>query len=130
LKGIQLEKGKDHNPESEKASQGNAICYVLIRGPFYGSLDFEAREDIRTSIREKLEAQGIRFLEYPWVWDEEGRCLLLVGRYEKKEDAFWWIQALETMGFEICIRTSLPGDEQGEDPDGKYYKSTEGLMSN
>jgi hypothetical protein len=89
----------------------NEIYYVLIRVPSYGALDFDARESIRTGIREKLEAEGIRFLEYTWVWDEEDRCLLLVGQYEKKEDARWWIKSLEAMGFEICIRTSLPGDE-------------------
>lgn len=85
--------------------------YVLIRGPSYGNLEFEEREKIRTQIREKLEAQGIRFLEYPWVWDEEDRCLLLVGQYEKMEDARFWVKALESLGFEICIRDSLPGDE-------------------
>lgn len=83
--------------------------YVLIRGPSYASLDFDARENIRTEIREKLEANGIRFVEYTWVWDEDDHCLLLVGQYEKKEDAFWWIRALESIGFEVCIRTSLPG---------------------
>lgn len=86
--------------------------YVLIRGPSYGSLDFDAREAIRTEIREKLEANGIRFVEYQWVWDEEDHCLLVVGQYEKKEDAFWWIRALESIGFEISIRTGLPGGDQ------------------
>jgi hypothetical protein len=85
--------------------------YVLIRGPSYGTLAFEEREKIRTEIREKLEAQGIRFLEYPWVWDEQDRCLLLVGQYEKIEDARFWIKALESMSFEICIRDNLPGEE-------------------
>lgn len=84
--------------------------YVLIRGPSYASLDFEAREAIRTDIRERLETGGIRFVEYTWVWDEDDHCLLLAGQYKKKEDAFWWIRALESMGFEICIRNSLPGD--------------------
>jgi hypothetical protein len=40
---------------------------------------------------------------------------LLVGEYEKKEDAFWRIKTLETMGFEIIIRTTLPGEDQIED---------------
>ncbi len=97
-----------HDHESAGISQEKIIYYVLIRGPYYGSLDFEARENIRTGIREKLEAEGVRFIEYTWVWDEEDRCLLLAGQYEKKEDARWWIRALEAMGFEICIRTSLP----------------------
>jgi hypothetical protein len=85
--------------------------YVLIRGSSYGTLEFEEREKIRTAIREKLEAQGIRFLEYPWVWDEQDHCLLLVGQYEKIEDARFWIEALRSMGFEICIRDNLPGDK-------------------
>jgi hypothetical protein len=85
--------------------------YVLIRGPSYGTLTFEDREKIRTEIREKLEAQGIRFLEYPWVWDEQDRCLLLVGQYEQIADAHFWIDALESMGFEIVIRDNLPGEE-------------------
>jgi hypothetical protein len=96
----------DHNPAGK--SKEKTTHYVLIRGPSYGSLDFDAREAIRTEIRERLEAGGIRFLEYPWVWDEEDRCLLLAGQYEKKEDAFQWIKTLESMGFEIIIRTSLP----------------------
>ena len=85
--------------------------YVLIRGPSYGTLEFEEREKLRTEIREKLEAQSIRFLEYPWVWDEQDRCLLLVGQYEKIADARFWIDALESMGFEIVIRDNLPGNE-------------------
>ena len=89
----------------------SANYYVLIYGPSYASLDFEAREAIRTDIRERLEAAGIRFVEYTWVWDEDDHCLLLVGQYEKKEDAFYWIKALEAVGFEICIRTKLPGEE-------------------
>jgi hypothetical protein len=85
--------------------------YVLIRGPSYRNLDFEAREQVREGIREKLETYGVRFLEYGWVWDEEDRCLLLVGQYDRMEDAYWWIEALKSMGFEISIRTELPGDE-------------------
>jgi len=103
-----LENANRHDHESAGISGEKTIYHVLIRGPSYGSLDFEARENIRTGIRERLEAEGIRFIEYTWVWDEEDCCLLLVGRYEKKEDAHWWIRALEAMGFEICIRTSLP----------------------
>jgi hypothetical protein len=85
--------------------------YILIRGPSYGTLAFEEREKIRTQIREKLEAQGIRFLEYPWVWDEQDRCLLLVGQYETIADARFWIEALKSMGFEIVIRDHLPDGE-------------------
>ena len=88
------------------------IYYVLIRGPSYGLLEFEAREAIRTEIRERLETGGIRFVEYTWVWDEDDRCLLLVGQYRRIEDAFWWIRAIEFMGFEVCIKTSLPGVER------------------
>jgi hypothetical protein len=87
------------------------MYYVLIKGPSYRNLDFEAREQVREGIRQKLEAHGIRFLEYGWVWDEEDRCLLLVGQYGNMDDAYWWIKALESMGFEICVRIHLPGDE-------------------
>ncbi len=103
-----LENINRHDHESARISGEKTTYYVLIRGPSYGSLDFDARENIRTEIRERLEAEGIRFIEYTWVWDEEDHCLLLVGRYEKKEDARWWIKALEAMGFEVCIRTKLP----------------------
>lgn len=85
--------------------------YILIRGPSYRDLDFEARERVREDLRQKLAAHGILFAEYGWVWDEEDRCLLVVGKYENGEDARWWIRALVSMGFEICIRTELPGDE-------------------
>jgi hypothetical protein len=102
---------KDLHYSPEGLSKEKTTHYVMIRGPSYGSLEFEAREAIRTGIRERLEANGIRFVEYTWVWDEDDHCLLVVGRYEKKEDAFWWIKALESMGFEICIRARLPGDE-------------------
>jgi hypothetical protein len=87
------------------------VYYVLIRGSAYGNLRFEAREEIREDLRKRLEAQGIRFLEYHWIWDEEDRCLLLVGQYEQMESARWWIRALESMGFTVCIKTSLPGEE-------------------
>jgi ribosomal protein S18 acetylase RimI-like enzyme len=74
-------------------------------------LDFEAREEVRAKLREDLEAHGVRFVQYDWVWDEEDRCLLLVGRYEKEEDARHWIAALEAMGFTVLIRKDLPGEE-------------------
>jgi hypothetical protein len=101
-----------NKPDKKLAGKAKkkTTCYVLIRGASYRSLDFDAREAIRTGIRERLEAGGIRFQEYPWVWDEEDRCLLLVGEYEKKEDASQWIKTLESMGFEIIIRTSLPSN--------------------
>jgi RimJ/RimL family protein N-acetyltransferase len=85
--------------------------YVLIQGPSYRDLTFDAREQVREQLRENLEARGIRFLQYDWVWDEEDRCLLLVGQYEKMEDARYWIGALESMGFTVLIRTHLPGEE-------------------
>ena len=85
--------------------------YVLIQGPSYRDLDFEAREEVREKLRESLEAHGVRFLQYDWVWDEEDRCLLLVGQYGKAEDARYWIGALESMGFTVMVRTQLPGDE-------------------
>jgi len=85
--------------------------YVLIQGPSYRDLSFEAREQVRETLRQDLEAHGIRFLQYDWVWDEEDRCLLLVGQYEKAEDARYWIGALESMGFKVFIRTQLPGEE-------------------
>jgi hypothetical protein len=85
--------------------------YVLIYGPSYGSLDFDDREEIRTAIREKLEFNGIRFQEYTWVWDEDDHCLLMVGKYENKEDADQCIEKYESLGFKTCIKTSLPGGE-------------------
>jgi hypothetical protein len=85
------------------------MVYVLIQGPSYRDLDFEERERVREKMRLRLESRGIRFVEYGWVWDEDDRCLLLVGTYEREEDARYWIQALESMGFEVMLRTSLPG---------------------
>jgi hypothetical protein len=87
------------------------VYYVLIRGPSYRNLAFEARERIREALRRDLQAHGVRFVQYDWVWDEKDRCLLLAGQYRQLSDAYWWIKALKSMGFEICIRTHLPGDE-------------------
>jgi ribosomal protein S18 acetylase RimI-like enzyme len=87
------------------------VYYVLIQGPSYRDLAFEAREQVREKLRENLEAHGVRFVQYDWVWDEEDRCLLLVGQYEKAEDARYWIGALESMGFTVLLRTHLPGEE-------------------
>jgi hypothetical protein len=87
------------------------MVYVLIRGPSYGNLPFEEREKVRERIRLDLEAHGVRYVEYCWVWDEEDRCLLLAGQYERIEDATLWIEALESMGFEILIRRDLPGED-------------------
>jgi ribosomal protein S18 acetylase RimI-like enzyme len=86
--------------------------YVMIQGPSYRDLDFEAREQIREKLRQSLEAHGVRFVQYDWVWDEEDRCCLLVGQYEKAEDARYWIDALESMGFTVLVRTHLPGEEK------------------
>jgi hypothetical protein len=91
--------------------QKNINYYVLIRGPSYGLLDFEAREEIRTAIRDKLELNGIRFLEHTWVWDENDHCLLLVGEFDKKKDTSECKKKYESMGFNTCIKTSLPGGE-------------------
>lgn len=85
--------------------------YLLIEGPSYRGLDFERRERIREEIRTRLESHGIRFLEYNWVWDEEDRCLLLVGQYERMEDAYWWTKALEAMDFKVVAREALPGED-------------------
>ena len=86
------------------------MYYVLIQGPSYRNLDFEAREGVRKRLRDRLEDHGIRFVEYTWVWDEQDRCLLVVGEYERLGDASLFIKRLEPMGFETCVRTHLPGD--------------------
>lgn len=101
----------DHNPELIRLLDEKIHYYALISGPSYGTLGFEDREEIRTGLREKLESFGIRFPEYIWVWDEDDRCLLLVGEYEKEEDAIQCMKRYEPMGFKTCMRTSLPGDE-------------------
>jgi hypothetical protein len=85
--------------------------YILIQGLSYRGLDFEAREQVRERLRKELEAHGVRFVQYDWVWDEEDRCLLMVGQYEKEEDARYWISALESMGFTVQLRARLPGEE-------------------
>jgi len=85
--------------------------YVLIQGPSYRDLDFDARERVREKLRQSLEAHGIRFVQYDWVWDEDDRCLLMVGQYERAEDARYWIRALKSMGFAVIVRMQLPGEE-------------------
>ncbi len=87
------------------------MYYVCIRGASYRDLDFDERERIRENMRSEIEAFGIRFLEYCWVWDENDQCLLVTGTYRRLEDADQWIGCLESMGFDITIRTWLPGDE-------------------
>jgi hypothetical protein len=87
------------------------MYFVLIQGPSYRGLEFEAREQIREDLRNRLEGQGYRFVEYNWVWDEEDRCLLLMGAYERLDDAGHMIRMVQSMGFDICIRTRLPGDD-------------------
>jgi hypothetical protein len=88
--------------------------YVLIQGPSLRGLGFEAREAIREKLRHKLEGCSVRFMQYDWVWDEDDRCLLLVGQYERLEDAQYWIKALESMGFTVIVRTQLPGEGSPE----------------
>jgi hypothetical protein len=88
--------------------------HVLIVGPSYRGLDFEQREVIRENLRIRLEKEGVRFVEYCWVWDEQDRCLLLVGTYENLEEATLWMEALRSMGFELCVRADLPGDREGD----------------
>lgn len=84
--------------------------HVLIVGPSYRGLDFDQREKVRENLRIRLEIQGVRFVEYCWVWDEQDHCLLLVGTYDNLEQATYWMEALESMGFELCTRMHLPGD--------------------
>jgi len=99
----------NHDKNPDIILQKRTNYYVLIRGPSYGSLDFDDRELIRTAIREKLESHGIRFMEYTWVWDEDDRCLLLIGEYENIKDASQCIKKYELLGFKTCIKTRLPG---------------------
>ena len=87
------------------------MYYVCICGASYRDLDFDERERIRENMRSEIEAFGIRFLEYCWVWDENDQCLLVTGTYRRLEDADQWIRCLESMGFDITVRTWLPGDE-------------------
>jgi len=60
-----------------KAPVDTQMVYLLIKGPSYRGLNFNAREKVRESLRKQLETHGIRFVEYGWVWDEEDRCLLV-----------------------------------------------------
>ncbi len=87
------------------------MYYVCIRGASYRNLGFDERERIRENLRRRIESRGIRFLEYCWVWDENDECLLVTGSYRRLDDADLWIKCLESMGFDITIRKSLPGDE-------------------
>ena len=86
------------------------MYYLCIVGESYEHLGFDERERIREKLRIRLEMHGVRFLEYCWVWDENDLCLLVAGTYERMEDARQWIRALESMGFDLIIRTSLPGE--------------------
>lgn len=95
-------------------SKAAGMHYVLIQGPSYRGLGFEAREEIRENLRRTLESRGIRFTQYDWVWDEEDRCLLVAGQYERLEDGRYWMRALESMGFTVFARTDLPGEEKPE----------------
>jgi len=84
--------------------------HLLIKGGSYRGLDFDERERVRDDLRMRLEARGIRFVEYPWVWDEDDQCLLLAGSYEDLEDACWWTKALKSAGFDTCILATIPGE--------------------
>lgn len=99
--------------------------HVLIVGPSYRGLEFDQREQVRENLRSRLEEQGIRFVEYCWVWDEQDRCLLLVGTYENPEQATLWMEALRSMGFELCLLAHLPGDNAEADPKhGHAYRDS------
>ena len=104
--------------------------YVCIRGGSYVNLAFDERERLRENLRVRIEAHGIRFLEYCWVWDENDRCLLVTGTYERMEDARQWIQTLESMGFEITIRTGLPGDNREESGIRRSFQLPSGAVLN
>lgn len=97
------------------ASNVAMSTHVLLAGPSYRGLDFDQREEVRENLRIRLKEQGIRFVEYCWVWDEQDRCLLLVGTYENLNQATSWMEALQSMGFELCTRTHLPGETAEDD---------------
>jgi hypothetical protein len=94
----------------QESLEQRTMNYVCIRWKSYKDVDFDERENIREELRLALESHGIRFLEYSWIWDENDRCLLMVGSYKRIEDARQWIRVLESMGFEIIVRASLPGE--------------------
>lgn len=88
------------------------MYYVCILGEFYQNLGFDERECIREDLRNRIESHHVRFLEYTWVWDENDQCLLVAGTYHRMEDARHWIETLESMGFDIIVRETLPGEDQ------------------
>ena len=87
------------------------MIYVCISVGSYKGLDFDKRETLREGLRQRIESLGIRFVEYCWVWDEMDQCLLVTGKYDDISNASQWIATLESMGFEIILRSSLPGGE-------------------
>ena len=74
------------------------MVYLLIKGPSYRGLDFDARETVREGVRKQLETHGIRFVN-------------TVGCGMKRTDASLW-------SGNMPIRTMLPCGEMHWKPWG------------
>ncbi len=84
------------------------MYYVLLVGKDFDNKDFSERDKLRNQLVDKLIKNGIKFLEYHWIWDETNRVQLLVGSYHDLLDAKDWIEFLKKCGFTIRIVEKIP----------------------
>ena len=92
--------------------------WVVLCGNTLDPHDFDQREHMREMLSSAAKKLGLTLNEHVWVWDEQDRAQLVVGRYR------FWGQAVEeserlarqirTLGMSMVVRV-MAELEEGRD---------------
>ena len=86
----------------------DAGLWVVALGGVYDPENFDQRETVRTRLRQELLLVAIVPDVYVWVWDENGRCQLVLREFSDRQVADAYAAALSGRGLEVRVRGAMP----------------------
>ncbi|MFW6357459.1 MAG: hypothetical protein ACOC0K_01870 [bacterium] len=72
--------------------------WVLVCGDQLDKDSFDQREEARSRVRTLLQDKGITLLEYTWIWDDTNQAQVMVGKFQRYEEAEQFGATLEKKG--------------------------------